>query len=823
MKQYKEDKIKQNKKQKKNEIKNAKENKKLKNASRGRFLKYIIFIFLLALISLISFLFFKAYTFKNLAKEMFNNSPTNIFDSNKNAIAQIGAERNRQNVSFSDIPENLKNAYVSIEDQRFYKHHGVDIKRTGAAIFSYVIKRGSSSFGGSTISQQLVKNLTGDDSNSISRKVKEWFYAIVLDSSFSKDEILEAYLNIIYTGPNIYGVKEASNYYFSCNLNELTLAKCAFLAGINNSPNSYNPFSETDKSEKISKRTKTVLNKMLELNYISQSEYDEAIKEVENGISFKKGTISNNIQIGSYHTDALINEVIADFASKNNISKDFSTNYFYLSGSSIYSTQNDSIQNVVEKECKNKKYILKSSNSDSTSQTAVVIIDQSTGYVIACSGGLGEKTKARGFNRATQMKRQTGSAMKPIAVLAPAIDKKLVTNVTVFADEPTTFTDYNGESYSPVDYDNYKGSITLRQAVESSQNIPFVKIMQNLTPEVSIKYLEKMGITTLNDKDVNLSLSLGGLDEGISPLEFAGAYATIANDGVYIEPTFFTKIETNSGKTILTSHQTKKRVISKDSAFILKQLLTEPVTGSSGTATYCSISGMDVSAKTGTTNENYDRWLCGFTPYYTAVCWFGFDMNETINFNGKNPAGLIWSSIMKNIHSNLPGKRYEITSGVVTRTICKDSGKVANSNCPHTFTEYFLKDTVPENCTQHSGTNLNANKNKENSTKTTTPNSNTNTTKTQTDTPSSSTKNESSYVQENNDSYNNSSLPNSSNLVNQNNKTTTMNESNSNNNITKNTSNQTNTSISTDAKNTLETENTSPSQTNTSSSVNSIE
>lgn len=686
----------------KKEEKKIKENKKPK---KHRFLKFVIFVFIILLISSLSFLAYKGYIFKTLAKEMFNNTSSTVFDSNKNVIAKIGSERNRDNSSFSDLPSNLINAYVSIEDQRFYAHHGVDIKRTGAAILSYVARRGSSSFGGSTISQQLVKNLTGDDSNTISRKIKEWFYALVLDCSFSKDDILEAYLNVIYTGPNIYGVKEAALYYFNKDIKDLNLAEYAFLAGINNSPNSYNPFSDTDKSEKINKRTKTVLKKMLELSYISQNDYEEAVLQVDNGLKFSKGEIKNNSSISSYHTDALINKIINDFSNSKHISQDFATNYFILSGSSIYSTQNSNIQKTVENECKNKKYVLKSTKNDDYAQAAVVIMDQSTGYVVACTGGLGEKTKSRGFNRATQMKRQTGSAMKPVAVLAPAIEKRLVTNVTVFADEPTTFTDYNGEAYSPIDYDNYKGSITLRQAVESSQNIPFVKLMEQLTPQESIKYLKKMGITSLNDNDVNLALSLGGLDLGISPLEFAGAYSSIANDGVYIEPTFYTKIDSTSNETILTSKQKKRRVISKDSAFILKQLLTEPVTGSSGTATYCSISGMDVAAKTGTTNDNYDRWLCGFTPYYTAVCWYGFDMNESINFNGKNPAGLMWSSIMKNIHSGLPNKKFEKTDGVVTSIICRDSGKVANASCPHTFTEYFLKGTVPDMCTQHSSIN----------------------------------------------------------------------------------------------------------------------
>ena len=345
-----------------NKEKKLKEDKKEHKTLKSRFIKFIIFALILIIIASICYLVYKAYIFKTLVKEMFNNSTSTVFDSNKNVIAEIGSERNRENVKLSEIPDNLKNAYISIEDQRFYKHHGVDIKRTGAAIFSYVIKRGSSSFGGSTISQQLVKNLTGDDSNTISRKVKECFYACVLDGSFSKDDILETYLNIIYTGPNVYGVKEAALYYFNRDINDLNLAECAFLAGINNSPNSYNPFSDTDKSEKINKRTKTVLNKMQELGYISKDELEDATSQVDNGLKFSKGNLQNNSSVYSYHTDALINEIISDLSNKKHISQDFATNYFYLSGSSVYSTQNSNVQKIVENECKNKKYVLKSSN-----------------------------------------------------------------------------------------------------------------------------------------------------------------------------------------------------------------------------------------------------------------------------------------------------------------------------------------------------------------------------------------------------------------------------------------------------------------------------
>ena len=287
--------------------------------------------------------------------------------------------------------------------------------------------------------------------------------------------------------------------------------------------------------------------------------------------------------------------------------------------------------------------------------------------------------------------------------------------------------------------------------MESSQNIPFVKIMEDLTPQVSIKYLKKMGITTLNDNDVNLALSLGGLDKGISPLELAGAYSTIANDGVYTEPTFYSNITTKSNKTFLESKQKSRRVFSKNVACVLKQLLKEPVEGSNGTARYCAISGMDVAAKTGTTNENYDRWLCGFTPYYTMVSWYGFDMNESIDFNGRNPAGLMWSSVMTQIHSNLSNAKFEITSGVVTATICKDSGEVATSNCTNTYTEYFLKRTVPDTCSKHPGSALtnstskpstNKNTNKQNSENSSTPqNDSTTTNNTQTQNDSENTRN----------------------------------------------------------------------------------
>lgn len=383
--------------------------------------RLIIIAILIVFIILIVRLVLSMFRWKQLLLDMFNNECSVVVDSNGNVIAELGGERRKIKVDSKDIPDDLKNAYVSIEDERFYKHSGVDIKRTGSAIVSYIFHAGNSSYGGSTITQQLVKNLTGDNTDSVTRKVKEWWKASQLEWYFSKEEILEMYLNVIYVGPNVYGVGTGAQYYFDKDVDKLSLAECAFLAGLNHSPNSYNPFDDgTDNDEIINNRTKTVLKKMLELEYITDSEYNSAIAEVDEGLSFDRGTIkSNSSGVYSYHTDALISEAIGDISKKYNITKTFATNYLYLSGLSIHSTQDLDIQETVENEFNKKQYRISSNQGGDPAQAAMVIIDHTTGQVLACSGGLGEKTIARGLNRATQSTRQTGSAIKPLAVVLP--------------------------------------------------------------------------------------------------------------------------------------------------------------------------------------------------------------------------------------------------------------------------------------------------------------------------------------------------------------------------------------------------------------------
>ena len=631
-------------------------------------------------------------------------------------IAILTGDENRDPKPISEMSPNLAKAFVAIEDERFYEHKGVDIKRTAAATLTYILNGGESSFGGSTITQQMVKNITTEDDRTWQRKVKEMARAYYIEQEMSKDQILELYLNLIFLGGRTYGVEVASQYYFSKSANNLTLAESAFLAGINNAPNTYSAFSTEEKDvNKIKTRTKTVIEKMYELGKeghkagINEEEYKAAIAEVDQGIAFNKGTIAQNIY--SYHTEAAINQVKSELKEKYGYTEEFADAYVKSGGLTIYTTQNTDIQNVMEEEVKEEQYLKYSKKQKDeegnyvTAQTAMVLIDHKTGYVLATVGGIGEKTVSFGQNRATQSVRQTGSSMKPLAVLCPGIENGTVTAGKVYDDIPYSSGIYR--SFKNYGF-QYKGLTTVRYAIAASQNIPMLKGINDVGIQNSIDFLKSAGITTLDEeKDVGMSLALGGLAWGVSPLQMAGAYAAIANDGVYIEPTFYTKVVDSDGKVILQTEQESRTIMSSATAYIVKEILTEVVR--SGSGTYAAISGMSVAAKTGTTSDDYDRWFCGFTPYYTAATWYGFDTNETVIYSG-NPSGKIWDGVMETIHKGLAGKRFSETkpSNVTSATICKCSGKLATDVCRNdprgnqVYTEYFIKGTVPnEQCTCH--------------------------------------------------------------------------------------------------------------------------
>ena len=442
---------------------------------------------------------------------------------------------------------------------------------------------------------------------------------------------------------------------------------------------------------------------MKELGYIqNDDEYNTAVAKVEEGLKFEKGTVGGGTTY-SYHTDAAIEQVINQVMEEKGISRQLAENYVYSSGLTIYSTVNPEIQARLEEEYSKSKYIVTSPSKKQTSQSGMAIVDYKTGNVLGVAGGLGEKNGA-GWNRATQMKKQTGSSIKPLADVAPALEEKVITAATVYNDVKTDF----GGGYTPKnDGDKYRGPINIRQFIETSQNIPALKIMRELTPKKSIEYLEKMGVTSLDEKEDDiLSLAIGGMTDGISPLEMASAYGTIANDGVYITPTFYTKVVDNSGNTVLTPKQETKRAISEQNAYIVKKIVQEPVVGASGTAKYCAISGMDVAAKTGTTDKSYDRWLCGFTPYYAAATWFGYDDSEEVKGFSKNPAGQIWSAVMADIHKNLAGASFTKPNGIVEATVCRTTGCLAATGCTDVYKEIFTSDNMPEKCEGHGSQEL---------------------------------------------------------------------------------------------------------------------
>lgn len=687
-----------------------KKDKRQKNGKKKRhiFRKIIITLFLLGLIlcmvaaGIVAGIFFSD-KFKLTEEELtITNVNGYVKDKDGNVIATLSGKENRKIVTFDDMPEYLPKAFVAIEDKRFYEHNGIDIKRTAYVTIMYAINKGSaSSGGGSTITQQLIKNLMDDDADEgaagIERKIREMARAYNLEKILYKDQILELYLNKIPMGSTIYGVGMAAEYYFNKPLKDLDLAECAFLAGINHGPSGYNPFIGLDNETKIKDRTKEVLSQMLEQGKITnREEYDAAVQKVEAGLPFSQGANVSKATY-SYHTSAAIKEVVQDLMNEKGVNKETAEFMVENSGYVIYTTQDTTIQHRMEEEFLKDKYIKSGRKKDNAgnlinahTQAAMVIMDHKTGKVVATVGGLGSDSNSTGWNRATQGEKQTGSSIKPLACIAPALESGLINPGTVYDDSATSF-----GNYAPHNSSHYSGLITIRTALKESSNIVHVKIMRELGPANAIKFLSTLGIE-VPSKHEAITLALGTAD--VSVLNMTAAYASIANNGQYIEPTFYTKVEDSKGNVVLQTKQETRRVMSEANAYVLQNLLTSPAR--SGTAAVCAMSNMDVGAKTGSTNGYVDRWLCGFTPYYTAATWFGFDESEPPVYSTNNAAN-IWAAVMKDIHSSLPTARFQRPSNVVYAKICEDSGKVATDSCTRTISEVFVKGTIPGQCEGH--------------------------------------------------------------------------------------------------------------------------
>ena len=603
---------------------------------------------------------------------------------------------------YEGISQNLVDAFVAIEDKRFYSHPGVDWKRTLSA-FANMFLNFSDTHGGSTITQQLVKNLTKDDDQKASRKIREIMRARYLEENYSKDTIVECYLNTIAMGHGLYGVEVAANYYFDKSVDELTLLECATLASITKSPYYYAP---DDNPENNKERRETVLSEMLSQKLITKDEYDAALKEELNLTASKENL--NEDEVNSYFVDALIRQVTNDIADKYGYEEAHAATNFYSGGYKIYTTLDPEIQSSVETVFNDAAtYGLKGKDGQLL-QGSFTIMDYN-GHVLGLAGGIGEKTVnlgMSGFNRATDAKRQPGSTMKPIAAYAPAIEANIIHYSSKVND---TKTNYNG--WTPVNwYKSYWGNITVQYALERSVNTIPVYLVNKLTPQTSFDFLtQKLGITTLNEEDVNLSpLGMGGTNGGITTLESAAAYAVFGNGGLYYQPKLYYKVCDQRGEVILSADDEAVVAISEDTATVMNHLLQNVVYGANGTGKGASsyVSNMKIYAKTGTSNDQNDLWFVGGTPYYVASCWCGYDTQQTISNSGI--AMKMWGAVMSKVHSGLKAEKFAESAYASKRYYCSETGNLATDACPSKAIGWYRKSGTPPVCKTHAGTALGA-------------------------------------------------------------------------------------------------------------------
>lgn len=616
-------------------------------------------------------------------------------NGNTKEYEQIQSSHNRIWMDSAHISPYLKDAMVSIEDERFYKHHGVDLKRTFGATGKYLLSKigfGSSDYGGSTITQQVIKNITNEKSKTATRKIKEMMRAVAMERQLSKDEILTMYLNIVYFANNCYGVEAASQAYFNKSAAQLSLAEAASIVGITQYPAEYDPIAHPDKN---TEKRNVVLKKMLDLGKISEDQYSQA---VNTKLATSKASQKKQQGISSYFADQVVADVIRDLQTQKGYSEDFATQQVYNGGFKIYSTVDKNIQETMEKIFEDTDNFPSSTGKDS--QSAMVIMDPYTGSIKGLIGGIGKKTDIRGWNRATQTKRQPGSSIKPISVYAPAVDMGKVTEATVVTDEKIKI---GNDNWSPKNsYNDFLGDMTVKEAVARSSNIPAVKVLDMVGLSSSFGYLQnKFHISTLVEGDKNYSsISLGGLTQGVTVKEMCAAYCCFVNSGKYITPYTYTQVVDSAGQVILQNTSNSSQAISAAAAYITSDLLSGVVNSSVGTGRSAKLDNMPTYGKTGTTDEDFDKWFIGFTPYYVGAVWFGFDEPGSLSKAGisGNPALSAWKQVMSRIHSSLPEKELSQPSNVVEKQVCTYSGNIATSTCP-SEKAFFVEGTQPKsNC-----------------------------------------------------------------------------------------------------------------------------
>lgn len=573
------------------------------------------------------------------ADDFKNNQSGEVYDTNGNLIALLKNDRNIAYLAFNEIPEQVKAAFVSIEDKRFYKHGGFDPFAILRAVESLVSKN-SITQGGSTITQQLARNIYLTHTVKWERKVEEIFIAMEMEKKYSKEEILEFYINNIYFSNGYYGIQAASQGYFSKDASELTLSETAFLCAIPNSPGSYDPLKH---EENTLKRRDLILDNMEEDGIITEMECDNA----------KKETIRPNPSSPSF-TRTWAHTYIYDCAVQALMEKtggDYDTcrQELYTGGYRVYTsidmTQQQLLQNTIDEELSD--YNTLNANGTYALQASAVCIDNSTGLVTAIVGGRTQEGVSADYNRAFLSFRQPGSSIKPLVVYAPALERGYTASTTVVDSREPDGPENSGNKYA--------GSISLRTAVEQSKNTVAHKILRELTPEVGLSYLLDMNFSSITDEDYTLATALGGLSKGTSALEMAAGYATLANEGVYRLPTCVTMITDMKGNLVAAPDPQEHAVYTTDAAHEMTNILEGVLTR--GTAHGKGITNMPCAGKTGTTNDNIDGWFVGYTAYYTTSVWVGFDSPRGVSaLSGATYPVSIWHDYMEELHQGLPSR-----------------------------------------------------------------------------------------------------------------------------------------------------------------------
>ena len=646
-------------------------------------------------------------------------------------------------VGLDEISDHLENAAIAIEDKRFERHPGVDFKSTIRAIV-YTLS-GRSIQGGSTITQQTVKNVTEDNQDTVLRKVTEIYRALEMENRYEKDEILEAYLNEIFLGQECYGVETASLRYFGIHASELSIAQSASLISITNNPSQFGPFEGEWSREQNRKRQLLVLDAMLDQEMISEAEYEAAVAEevvFTNGYSntgnyygeaivdtealeeeSKPQSTTSYTSRNSYFTDAVIEDVAQALMDEYGYNYETAINKVYGSGYKIYTTQNYDYQQIAEKvyeDLSNTPYtITKNDGTVEQLQGAMTIIDPYTGYVVAMVGGVGPKIYDRGLNWATTY-RPCGSATKPISVYAPALDQGVITGASTVDDFPLWLLYTGDDEDDPLkegtpwpknDYSGFKGLSTIRKALVRSMNTCAVSVCNQLGVWESYDFMtSNLGFTTLTQDDATAlgAMALGGYTNGVTTEEMAAAYAAFVNEGIYTKPRTFTRVEDTNGNVVLENDIDSHAAMKSSTAALMNSILTDVVSGGTGSGAY--FSGMTIAGKTGSTNDLRDRYFVGYTPYYVGACWVGYESNARISSGGVNPAVALWKKVMEEIHQDLPNEKFFSCPDLVQVSVCSDSGMLATTLCEtdprgsRVRTEWVAVDNQPQElCTMHTG------------------------------------------------------------------------------------------------------------------------